>query len=148
MTWLTALSRYLRLRLLRQEVARIETFIEGLEPVQRRTLAEIVRRDLGLSSAAQFPHLYSTPPNARYLPWGSGSEVAMRWLESDQNLMQMKGAGLWLAVVHQELVDSPHAALQAVHRRVLRLIRLLRESRYPQASGSKPDAMDDWFAAA
>jgi hypothetical protein len=36
---------------------------------------------------------------------------------------------LWLAVAYHETRDSEHAALQALHRQLLRVVRELKESR-------------------
>ncbi len=124
-THILAMSRAVRLG---RELREIERIIETTSAMSRQKLALLTLRELAQAGRCEFPHLYGTPPEQRYAAWGSGADIGMTRARSDNLQVRLRGVALWVAVVFHETRDSGHAQIAAVHRRVLRIVRLLKES--------------------
>ncbi|PWK85247.1 hypothetical protein [Fulvimonas soli] len=122
---LIALSRS---RQLGRQFKEIERCIKALPRQARARLGIQTLREIGQASRMEFPHLYGTAPEARYLPWGQGTEIGYARALSDNPEVALRGIALWLAVAYHETKDCTHAALQAQHRQLLRVVRELKES--------------------
>jgi hypothetical protein len=97
-------------------------------------------REIGQASRSEFPHLYGTAPEQRYMPWGQGTEIGFSRAQSDNPEVALRGIALWLAVAYHETKDSPHTSLQPQHRQLLRVLRELRDS-----SGEQPEITAQWM---
>jgi hypothetical protein len=137
-TRLIALSRAVQLR---RQFRAIEKALVELQPNARRQLAAIAMREFQSAAKSEFPHLYATPPEMKYLPWGSGTEIGIERMRSDSLQVRLRGVALWLTVVYHETKDSPFAEQQELHRQVMRAMRALKDS-IPAAE------LNQWFAAA
>lgn len=135
MTRILAVSRALTLG---RQLKEIERIIATLPLPARQQLAVLVLREMGQAGRCEFPHLYGTPAEQRYSPWGSGTEVGLSRARSDNPQVRMRGVALWLAVVFHETRHATQPATQSVHRHVLRVLRLLKEQMDQDAA---PDAM-------
>lgn len=124
-THILAMSRAVRLG---RELREIERIIEATSATSRQKLALLTLRELAQAGRCEFPHLYGTPPEQRYAAWGSGADIGLARARSDNLQVRLRGIALWVAVVFHETRDSDHAQIAAVHRRVLRIVRLLKES--------------------
>lgn len=124
-TRLIALTRAIQLR---RQFREINRALEQLTPNTRRQLAAISLREFSSASKSEFPHLYGTPPEDKYRPWGSGTEIGLERLRSDNLQVRLRGAALWLVVVYHETKDLPFAEQQELHRQVMRLLRMLKET--------------------
>lgn len=124
MTRIIALSRSMQLR---RQFREINKTMESLQPAARRQLAAIALREFGTASKCEFPHLYGTPPEEKYRPWGSGTDVGLERLRSDNLQVRLRGVALWLTVVFHETKDSPFAEQQELHRLAMRSLRSLKE---------------------
>jgi hypothetical protein len=137
-TRLIALSRGVQLR---RQFRGIEKALAELAPSARRQLAAIALREFQNASKSEFPHLYGTPPEQKYQPWGSGTDIGLERMRSDNVQVRLRGVALWLTVAYHETKDSPFAEQQEVHRQVQRAIRALKDS-IPSAE------LNQWFASA
>lgn len=137
-TRLIALSRAMQLR---RQFRGIEKALEDLQPNARRQLAAIAMREFTNASKSEFPHLYATPPEEKYRPWGSGTDIGLERMRSDSLQVRLRGVALWLTVAYHETKDSPFAEQQELHRQVMRAMRALKDS-IPAAE------LSQWFAAA
>lgn len=124
-TRLIALSRAVQLR---RQFREINKALEQLAPSVRRQLAAIALREFASASKSEFPHLYATPPDEKYRAWGSGADIGLERLRSDNLQVRLRGVALWLAVVYHETKDSQFAEQQELHRQVLRALRMLKEA--------------------
>jgi hypothetical protein len=124
-TRLIALSRAVQLR---RQFREINKALEDLAPAARRQLAAIALREFANASKSEFPHLYATPPEEKYRPWGSGTDIGLERLRSDNLQVRLRGVALWLAVAYHETKDSGFAEQQELHRQVMRSLRSLKES--------------------
>ncbi len=124
-TRLIALSRAVQLR---RQFREINKSIEQLAPNVRRQLAAIALREFSSASKSEFPHLYATPPEEKYRAWGSGADIGLERMRSDNLQVRLRGIALWLAVVYHETKDSTFAEQQDLHRQVMRLLRTLKEA--------------------
>lgn len=124
-TRLIALSRAMQLR---RQFRGIEKTLEQLSPTARRQLAAIAMREFASASKSEFPHLYATPPEEKYRPWGSGTEIGLERMRSDSQQVRLRGVALWLTVAYHETKDSPFAEQQDLHRQVMRAMRALKDS--------------------
>jgi hypothetical protein len=106
----------------------IERMIESMSPSTRARLSALTTRECEQAAQCEFPHLYATPPEQRYSPWGSGTEVGFSRVKSDNLQVRLRGIALWLAVVYHETRDSAYAEPEALHRRVLGILRMLKDS--------------------
>jgi hypothetical protein len=123
-TRLIALSRAMQLR---RQFREINKTLELLPPNARRQLASIALREFASASKCEFPHLYGTPPEDKYRPWGSGTDIGLERLRSDNLQVRLRGVALWLTVTFHETKDSPFGEQQDLHRQVMRSLRTLKE---------------------
>lgn len=124
-TRLIALTRAMQLR---RQFREINKALEQLSPNARRQLAAISLREFTNASKSEFPHLYGTPPEEKYRAWGSGTEIGLERLRSDNVQVRLRGVALWLAVAFHETKDSPFGEQQDLHRQVMRSLRALKET--------------------
>ena len=124
---------------LNRQLREIERCVRALPQRSRTQLSVQVLREIGQASRSEFPHLYGTAPEARYLPWGQGTEAGYERARSGNAEVAMRGIALWLAVAYHETKNSPHASLQPQYRQLMQLLRELKEA---QSQGS---TVDSWM---
>lgn len=124
-TRLIAVTRAMQLR---RQFREINRALEQLAPSVRRQLAAIALREFASASKSEFPHLYATPPDEKYRAWGSGTDIGLERLRSDNLQVRLRGVALWLTVVFHETKDSPFAEQQELHRQVMRALRALKDA--------------------
>ncbi|GLQ89736.1 hypothetical protein [Dyella flagellata] len=129
-----------RARQLQRQFRNIERNISALPVRTRARLAVMTLREIGQASRCEFPHLYGTAPEQRYVPWGQGTEIGFSRSQSDNPEVSLRGIALWLAVAYHETKDSPHPSLQPQHRQVLRVLRELRDT-----TSEQPDGTAQWM---
>jgi hypothetical protein len=129
---------------LSREMGAIEREVAGLSVLDRRVLANLALRELAQASKTEHPHLYGSQATERYRPWGTGTSVAMERVRSDNSQIKLRGIALWLAIAFHETKDAEFAGLKDFHRRVLKMMRQLKES----LGNQKADAAQQWFAQA
>lgn len=117
----------MRGRQLSRQFREIERSIRALPRRNRERLSLLTLREIGLAARSDFPHLYGTPPEARYLPWGQGTEAGYERARSSNPEVALRGIALWLAVAYHETKNSPHASLQPPYRQLMHLLRELKE---------------------
>lgn len=127
-------------RQLNRQLREIERSIQALPKRSRARLGTMALREIGHASRSDFPHLYGTPPQVRYLPWGQGTDIGFARSRSDNAEVAMRGIALWLAAAYHETKDNPHPSLQPHHRELMRLLRGLKEEH-----GADP--MQSWMRA-
>ncbi len=125
LTRLIALTRGMQLK---RQFKDIEKALEQLAPNARRQLAAIAMREFSAAAKTEFPHLYATPPDEKYAPWGTGTAIGFERLKSDSLQVRLRGLALWLIVSFHETKDSPYADQREVHRQVMRMLRTLKEN--------------------
>ncbi|SFS03203.1 hypothetical protein SAMN05216570_1692 [Dyella sp. OK004] len=116
-----------RARQLSRQFREVERHIQNLPRRGRAQLGMLTLREIGQASRSEFPHLYGTSPEQRYLPWGEGTDIGYSRARSDNPEISMRGIALWLAVAYHETKDSPHLKLQLQHRHLMRVLRELKE---------------------
>ena len=129
-----------RSRQLARQLRQIERQIQSLPKRSRAKLGTMALREIGQASRSDFPHLYGTPPEERYLPWGQGTDIGLARARSDNPEVAMRGISLWLAVAYHETKDTPHPNMQPHHRDLMRLLRSLKEEH-------QADPMQKWMQA-
>lgn len=129
-----------RARQLARQFREIERHVHALPKRSRARLGTMALREIGQASRCEFPHLYGTPPEERYLPWGQGTEIGFARARSDNPEVAMRGVSLWLAAAYHETKDTPFAKLQPQHRELMRLLRELKEVH-------REDPMQTWMQA-
>jgi hypothetical protein len=113
---------------LRRQFKEIEKALDQLNPNARRQLAALAMREFSNAAKSEFPHLYATPPDEKYSPWGSGTAIGFERMKSDSLQVRMRGMALWLTVTFHETKDSAYADQRELHRLVMRTLRTLKES--------------------
>ncbi len=124
-TRLIALTRSVQLR---RQYREINKSLEQLPASARRQLAAIALREFANAAKSEFPHLYATPPEDKYRAWGSGTEIGIERMRSDNLQVRLRGIALWLAVAYHETKDSPFGEQQEMHRQLMRAMRALKET--------------------
>ncbi len=127
MQLLTPVIAMLRSRQLSRQFRDIERCIRKLPKRNRTRLGTLTLREIGQASRCDFPHLYGTPPEARYHAWGRGTDVGYERARSSNAEVALRGIALWLAVAYHETKNSPHASLQPQYRQLQQLLRELKE---------------------
>jgi len=125
---LSPLITLLRAHQLGRQLQDIERAIRALSTRHRQRLALLTLREVGQASRSEFPHLYGTSPEARYLPWGQGTVVGYERARSGNPEVALRGIALWLAVAYHETKHSPGDRLLPQHRLVMQLLRELKET--------------------
>lgn len=113
---------------LQREYKEIEKLVEGLTRPARAQLAQLTLKEFSIAAKSEFPHLYGTPPDERYSPWGSGTNIGLSRARSDNLPVRMRGIALWLTVGYHETRGATFPALDGVHRSILRMLRTLKET--------------------
>jgi len=139
MQLLTPIIVMLRARQLVRQLKVIERNVYALPKGSLERLNLLTLREIGQASRSEFPHLYGTSPEARYSPWGQGTEAGYERACSDSPEVATRGTALYLAVAYHEIRNSPHAQLQQPYRQVIRLLRFLKDT---DDSG---DTVDSWI---
>ena len=132
---------FLRAHQLSRQLREIERSVRALPQRSRAQLSLLTLREIGQASRSEFPHLYGTPPEARYLPWGQGTEAGYERARSDNPEVALRGIALWLAVAYHETKHSPQDRLLPQHRQVLQLLQELKRLHRPA------DPVKDWMRA-
>jgi hypothetical protein len=134
MRLLTQLIAINRTRQLGRQFRDIERGIQALSRQHRARLSTLTLREIGQATKCDFPHLYGTPPEERYLPWGQGTDIGHTRARSDNTEVAIRGIALWLAVTYHETKDAQQAGLQTQYRRLMRVLRELKEVNGPNSS--------------
>lgn len=140
MKLLTPLIVMVRARQLARQLRGIERSIRALPERSRPRMSMLTLREIGQASRSEFPHLYGTAPEARYLPWGQGTEAGYERACSDNPEVAMRGIALWIAVAYHETKNSTHPRLQPQYRRLMQLLREMKEVQTTTA-----DTVDGWM---
>lgn len=128
---------------LNRQLREIERCVRALPQRSRAQLSVQVLREIGQASRSEFPHLYGTAPEARYLPWGQGTAAGFERARSENPEVALRGIALWLAVAYHETKHSPQDRLLPQHRQVLHLLNELKRLHRP---AGKP-AVESWMDA-
>lgn len=107
------LIAFVRGQQLERQFRRIGKSLEALPATARARLSLLTLREIGQAARGEFPHLYGTPPQDRYLPWGRGTAVGFTRACSDNPEVALRGIALWLAVAYHETKDSPYAFVRS-----------------------------------
>lgn len=145
MQLLTPFFVMMRARQLGRQFRDIERSIRALPKRKRERLSLLALREIGQASRSDFPHLYGTAPEARYLPWGQGTDAGYERACSNNPEVVLRGIALWLAVAYHETKDSPHTSMQPQHRQLMQLLRELKEIQ--RSSSSVESWMNNTAAA-
>ncbi|MBP1475623.1 hypothetical protein J7I44_15035 [Frateuria sp. MAH-13] len=121
------LIAFVRGQQLERQFRRIGKTLDALPASARARLSLLTLREIGQAARSEFPHLYGTPPQDRYLPWGRGTATGFARACSDNPEVALRGTALWLAVAYHETKDSPYAFVRSRHRQLLRVVRELKE---------------------
>lgn len=131
---LTPFFVMMRTRQLGRQFRDIERSIRALPKRNRDRLSMLTLREIGQASRCDFPHLYGTTPEARYLPWGEGTRAGYERARSNNAEVALRGIALWLAVTYHETRTATQPGLQLQHRQLLQLLRELKEIRGSKGS--------------
>ena len=132
---------FLRAHQLTRQLREIERSVRALPQRSRAQLSVLTLREIGQASRSEYPHLYGTSPEARYLPWGQGTGAGYERARSDNPEVALRGIALWLAMAYHETKHSPQDRLQLQHLAVLRLLNELKRLHRPA------DTVKDWMRA-
>ena len=136
---LTPFFVMMRARQLGRQFRDIERSIRALPKRNRERLSTLALREIGQASRSDFPHLYGTAPDARYMPRGQGTYAGYARACSTNADVALRCLALWLAVAYHETKNSPHSSLQPQYRQLMQLLRELKEV---HGSGN---TVDNWM---
>lgn len=136
----TRLIAMTRARQLQRQFQQIERSISSLPVRTRSRLGLMALREIGQASKCEFPHLYGTAPEQRYMPWGQGTAIGYSRSQSDNPEVALRGIALWLAVAYHETKDSQYTSLQPQHRQLMRVLRELRDT-----GGEQTNTVAQWM---
>jgi hypothetical protein len=136
---------FVRGQQLDRQFRRIGKSLDALPAAARVRLGLLTLREIGQAARGQFPHLYGTPAQERYLPWGCGTATGYARACSDNPEVALRGIALWLAVAYHETKDSPHPSMQARHRQLLRVVRELKELHGRQSAREQDAPIARWM---
>jgi hypothetical protein len=121
---LLAMTRIMKLG---RQLREIENAIYALPSPLERQVASIAARELDLASRCDPPWMYGAAPEEAGMAWGSGAETGITRVRSDNPQVRMRGIGLWLAVTYYETRETEIAGASELHRRIMRVVRHLKE---------------------
>ena len=130
----------LRSMQLKRQLGAVERRLSQLDRGQKERLAMSMFREYEAAGQCPQPHLYQTSGDMRYRPWGDATAIGCERMTSANAEVRLAGMALWIAVAYHETRESPYRGIQAVHRRLVRLSRELRQSvvRKPRAAARRP----------
>ena len=131
-----AMTRVMKLN---RQLREIENAIFALPAPLERQVASIAARELDLAARCDPPWMYGSPPEDTGSEWGSGTEIGITRVRSDNPQVRMRGIGLWLAVTYYETQDSQTPGAAELHRNVMRVVRQLKERLEDHAQPSVSD---------
>lgn len=138
------LIAFVRGQQLERQFRRIGKSLEALPSAARARLSLLTLREIGQAARSEFPHLYGTPPQDRYLPWGRGTATGFTRACSDNPEIALRGMALWLAVAYHETKDSPYPFMRSRHRQLLRVVRELKDL-HGNGAREQEDEADSWM---
>ena len=144
MRLIVPLIAFVRGQQLERQFRRIGQSLDALPATARTRLSLLTLREIGQAARSEFPHLYGTPPQDRYLPWGRGTATGFARASSDNPEIALRGMALWLAVAYHETKDSPYPFVRARHRQLLRVVRELKEL-HGTGAREREDQVDNWM---
>lgn len=116
-----------------RQLREVEQIVANMTGRTKARLAVLALRELDQATRCEFPHLYGTPPEARYRLWGAGTDLGIERARSDNLQVRMRGIALWLAVAYHETRDAPFPETQKLFRRVQGIVRELKELAPPDS---------------
>lgn len=119
-----AMTRVMKLS---RQLREIEQAIYALPAPLERQVASIAARELDLASRCNPPWMYGSAPEDMGAEWGSGAEIGITRVRSDNPQVRMRGIGLWLAVAYHETQHSQTPGASDLHRSIMRVVRQLKE---------------------
>ena len=140
--FVTALAQCRQLMLQRQATAVLKA-VQALDANQRKTTADQTLAEIQAASVLPQPHWHGASETMLYRPWSPVASVAAGRVNDRSIQLRQRSVALWLAVVYHETRQTPYPGLQAVHRRVLGILRELREG-----ARATPASEQAWFKAA
>lgn len=140
--FLSVLAQCRQLMLQRQAAAVLKA-VRAMDAMQRKTTADQTLAEIQAASVLSQPHWHGSNETMLYRPWSPVASVCAGRVRDRSIQLRQRSVALWLAVVYHETRDTPHAGLQAVHRRVLGILRELRGSVRSETSSEQA-----WFKAA
>lgn len=138
------LIAFVRGQQLERQFRRIGKSLDALPAAARARLSLLTLREIGQAARREYPHLYGTPSQDRYLPWGRGTATGFTRACSDNPEVALRGMALWLAVAYHETKDSPYDFLRARHRQLLRVVRELKDL-HRSGVGEPEDTVQSWM---
>lgn len=119
-----AMTRTMKLN---RQLREVENAIYALPTPLSRQVASITAREMELAARCNPPWMYGTPPEEHDNEWGTGTDIGIARVRSDNPQVRMRGIGMWLAVVYHESQASRAAGSDELHRNVMRVVRQLKE---------------------
>lgn len=116
-----------RMMKLGRQLREVENAIYALPAPLTRQVATITTRELDLAQRCDPPWMYGTPPEESAGEWGSGADIGIARVRSDNPQVRMRGIGLWVAVIYHETAHSQTPGAHDLHRQVMRVVRQLKE---------------------
>lgn len=111
MVRMRVLGRYL---VLRRQLAEVRRQLDALSSADQRAVIAHVAREMQIS--------------ARQARDAESTNVAFARARTGNPRVRVIGMAQWLTSAFRETEQSPHAALQDLHRQLMRTMRLLRET--------------------
>jgi hypothetical protein len=112
---------------LNRQLREVENAIYALPTPLSRQVANITAREMELAARSNPPWMYGTPPEEQDNEWGTGTDIGIARVRSDNPQVRMRGIGMWLAVAYHESQASRATGSDELHRNVMRVVRQLKE---------------------
>lgn len=126
MKLLTRALVFFRYIMLNRQMREIKRNIQSLPVTVQRAAGQLAMSEIDAAARSSVPHLYGSSSADVQQLWGDGATLAFKRARSRVPQLKLRGTALWLAIVYQETLESPHASMQAMHREVLGLLGHLK----------------------
>lgn len=128
-----ATARYLTLM---RQARELRGMIETLPRSAQRALATLALAEIERVAQEPEPRRFGDSGSDPYQPWSNAAHEAFRRARSPVAQLKLKGMASWIAVVFHETRESPHPALESVHREVLGFLGILKGTYAAHARGA------------
>jgi len=128
MDMLVSLLARWRQRSLGRQAAQVRRAVQALDATQRKLTADQALAEIQAAAVLPMPHLHGDDSPMLYRPWSPVADNACRRSQDRSYALRQRGIALWLAVAYHETREASQPGLQAVHREVLGILRLLRDA--------------------
>jgi hypothetical protein len=138
---ISRLIAFVRGHQLMRQLSSIERCVAAMPAAGRVKLDALIKLEIARAAECEFPHMYCTSAEHRYLMWGQGTDIGFARFQSDNQEVRLRGIALWFAVAMHETRESPYPLFEPHYRQLMRMLRELKQA------SARGNAVQEWMGS-